>query len=118
MGRISITSVLMGVMLFGALLGGIVSKSIGNSGSQPANDKKAKIEIESMIILRDVISVGNHSYISAGENMYGVLEDHAPLILNILNEFEKTHQELEITSWNVHWVPNKVHGLWVNHRKK
>lgn len=66
------------------------------------------------------VTKGNFSYIPL--LLYN--EDH-PIseILATLNNFEKDHPELEITSWNIErkgrFVPDSFcFGLWVNHRPR
>lgn len=85
--------------------------------------EKSKVQTEQVFNLDAVVTVGNHSYIPINVHMGSgnLVNDMVPTILNLLDNFEKKHPELEVTGWNIQQDQrgnNNVYGLWVNHKPK
>lgn len=74
------------------------------------------------INLSVIKTLGNHSYIPM--NVVGCDDECAGIILVVLNQFEKAHPELDVTSWNPvnrsssYGTSANLSGLWVNHRPR
>lgn len=61
-------------------------------------------------------TVGNHTYLPLSFSR-DYAENHVGEILQVLDIFEKSHPEFEVTSWKIEEGDSgHVHGLWIDHR--
>lgn len=104
-------------MLLVVVIGGMVGCADEPSAiTQPENINETTIDLS---VTR---TIGNHTYIPL--NIDGAASKNITVILAVLDAFEKTRPELEITSWSllndqVAYVTRPwVYGIWVNHKPK
>mgnify|MGYP001585026662 CR=1 FL=1 len=69
-----------------------------------------------------VVTVGNHSFIPLPIKHD---KDNPGIVLRVLDDFEKNHPDLEVTSWRISQGflisadnAGKADGLWVDHRPR
>lgn len=71
-----------------------------------------------------VVTVGDHTYIGFKEPIPGDANENARKILQILDDFKTSHQDLEVTSWKIQDIKYgyatsaRILGLWIDHKPK
>ena len=71
-----------------------------------------------------VITVGDHTYIEFKEPIPGDANENARKILQILDDFKTSHQDLEVMSWKIQDIKYgyataaRIFGIWVDHKPK